>query len=70
MKLGKFLASLVIILLILIYILPVTSLAATSNNGLASDEILKFRNYTIKKTTTIAQLNSQFGTPKAEGRCV
>ena len=67
MKLGKFLASLVIILLILIYILPVTSLAATSNNGLASDEILKFRNYTIKKTTTIAQLNSQFGTPKAEG---
>ena len=67
MKLVKILASVLIMLLILIYVLPVTSLAATNNNGLASDELLKFRNYTIKETTTISQLNSQFGTPKAKG---
>ena len=52
MKLVKILASVLIMLLILIYVLPVTSLAATNNNGLASDELLKFRNYTIKKTTS------------------
>ena len=67
MKIGKILAISLIIFIVLTYIIPVTSLAVTSNNGLATDELLKFRNYTIKKTTTIAQLNSQFGAPKAEG---
>lgn len=66
MKVEKVLVILLMTLIVLVYMLPVTSLA-TSNNGLASDELLKFRNYTIKKSTTISQLNSQFGSPKEEG---
>ena len=66
MKMKKVLVIFLISLVLLMYMLPVTSLAV-SNNGLASDELLKFRNYTIKKSTTISQLNSQFGTPKEEG---
>ena len=64
MKIAKIIATLLIVLFMITYILPVTSLAATSNNGLASDELLKFKGFTIKKNTTISQIDSKFGNNK------
>ena len=66
MKKLKIISTIILVYFILMYILPIKSFAA-SNNGLASDELLKFRGYTIKKTTTISQINSKFGNPKIEG---
>ena len=64
MKIAKIIATLLIVLFMITYILPVTSLAATSNNGLASDGLLKFKGFTIKKNTTISQIDSKFGNNK------
>ena len=67
MRICKKITAILIITFLLIYFTPKEILAATSNNGLASDELLKFNNYTIKENTTISEINSKFGSPKVEG---
>lgn len=66
-KTCKKIAMVIIIIFWLVYCTPKEIWAATSNNGLASDELLKFNNYTIKENTTISEINSKFGSPKVEG---
>ena len=37
-----------------------------ASSSLSSNELLKFNNYTIKKDTTIEQINENFGKPRIE----
>ena len=61
----KIISILLITLIMLIYLVPTLSLAAS--NELANNELLKFRNFTIKKTTTVEEINKFYGNPKVEG---
>ena len=67
MKILKTVLAMFMALLIMTYIVPTISFAASSNNGLGADDLIKFNKYTITKNTTIEQINNQFGTPKVEG---
>ena len=68
MKNLKIILTIFVTVIIMAYIVPTISLATSSNNGLNADDLIKFNGYTITKNTTIAQINSKFGTPKVEGK--
>ncbi len=62
----KIIASLFVIILLSIYIVPVSSLAATTK-ALTSQDLVRIKGYTISKNTTISQVNKALGKPKIEG---
>ena len=66
MKKIKIVASLLMILFLCMYIMPVSSLAATTK-ALTPNDLIRIKGFTISKDTTVSQINAAFGKPKIGG---
>ena len=67
MKAIKHIFTVFTIIIFLINLLPSNTLGASENNGLSDDELVQLKGFAVKKTTTIDEINSHYGKPKAEG---